>query len=473
MSLGTVFPIPLRALGLAAAILVSSASAHAQTDATGVETRSYGVSEIRTPAGVRLIHILLREEKDQVFAMAWRDRLALRRPEKAGLLALGPSLLAGGGAGTFDAGALEEELRDIGAGLSLNRTRAATLGQVSAPTEQFEPAAGLLRAVLTEPRLPKATLERQKRFRLADVRGARERAASLAQQALALTIVGDHPLAATISYKPDSTIADVSVEDIESWRKAVIARRNLTVVSAGPLTRDAAALLADKVFGELPADSQEGEPVAFALPPPRQRMIVIEKAVEQSVILAGGPLRWAAGGSDGAARAMALSVLGGGNRSRLFVAIRERLGAAYGASAGVTPLLGPQGVFAMEAAVANDRVGSALAAMRAEYAAFRERGVTGDEIEPIKRRMLNSWAETMRRSGSAAAAIRAGILNGLPLDAVDRQAGWIRRQTPEAVSAMIRERMPDALTTIVVTPKAEGLGADCVIASLDELSRCM
>ncbi len=53
----------------------------------------------------------------------------------------------------------------------------------------------LMRSVLTEPRLPRITLERQKRFRLNETRGGRERAATIAQQALALSIVGDHPLA--------------------------------------------------------------------------------------------------------------------------------------------------------------------------------------------------------------------------------------------------------------------------------------
>jgi len=442
-------------------------------EAAEPQQRSYGISDGRTPGGIRLVHIQLPEEKEQVFSMAWRDRLALRQTDKAGLLSLAPGLLTAGGAGPLDGGALEEELRDIGAGLSLSRTRMATLGQVSAPAAGFEAAALLLRSVLIEPRSPRITLERQKRFRLNDSRGARERAASIAQQALALSIVGDHPIAATISLRPETTITSVEAADVEAWRKAILARRNLVVVSAGPLSREAAAALADRVFGDLPADSQDGEPTPFTLPQPRRKTIVVERPVEQSVILAGGPVRWASSGPDGAARAMAMSALGGGFRSRLFVAIRERLGAAYGASAGVAPLAGPQGVFAMEAAVANDRVGAALAAMRSEYAAFRERGVTADEIEPMKRRMLNSWADTMRRSGSAASAIRAALLNGLPPDSPDRQAGWVRRQTAETVNALIRERLPEALTTIVVTPKAEGLDADCVIASLDELARCL
>ncbi len=132
-------------------------------------------------------------------------------------------------------------------------------------------------------------------------------------------------------------ITSVELADVEAWRKAILARRNLIIVSAGPLTRRGAAALADRMVGDLPAESQEGEPVPFTLPPPRARTIVIERPVEQSVIVAGGPVRWASAGADGAARAMAMSVLGGGFRSRLYGAIREKLGAAYGASAGVSP----------------------------------------------------------------------------------------------------------------------------------------
>ncbi len=435
--------------------------------------RSFGISDSRTPGGLRLVHILLPEEKDQVFSLAWRDRLTQRSPEKAGLMMLAPGLLQAGGAGALDGGALDEELRDIGAGLFLSRSRTATIGQISAPAKDFEAAAMLMRSILTEPRLPRITLERQKRFRLNEARGGRERASTIAQQALALSIVGDHPFAATIGFRPESTITSVELADVEAWRKAVLARRNLVIVSAGPLARDAAAALADRMVGDLPAESQEGEPVPFTLPPPRARTIVIERPVEQSVIVAGGPVRWASGGPDGAARAMAMAVLGSGFRSRLYGAIREKLGAAYGASAGVSSLAGSNGVFAMESSVANDKVVAALAAMRQEYATFREGGVKPDEIEPIKQRMANSFADTMRRSGSAAGAIRSAILNGLPPDAPDRQVGWIRRQTAESVSALIRERLPDALTVIVVTPKAEGLGADCVIGSLDELQRCL
>jgi zinc protease len=471
-------PMSLRtALALAAclgAALPSLAQAPAVAPVeTPAQPRSYGISDGMTPGGIRLVHLPLPGEKDQVFALGWRDRLVLRQPEKAGLLTLAAGLVADGGAGALDAGALEEELRDLGAGLSLFRTRAATFGQVSAPAGEFEAAAMLLRSVLTEPRLPKISLERQKRFRLNDVRTARERASSIAQQALALSIVGDHPIAATIAFRPESTITSVEVADVEAWRKAVLAKGNLTVVSAGPMQREAAAALADRVFDGLPLESREGEMVPFTLPAPKAKTIVVERPVEQSVIVAGGPLRWRAGGEEGVSRSLAMSALGGGNRSRLFVAIREKLGAAYGASAGVSPLQGSLGVLAMEAAVGNDRVAEALAAMRSEYAGFRAQGVSAEEIEPVKRRMLNGLAETMRRPGPAAAAIRAAIFNGLPANAPDRQAAWIRRQTPEGVNALIRERLPEALTVVVVTPKAEGLGADCVIASLDDLARCL
>lgn len=459
---------------LAAALLVShpiAAQAPAEAPATA-PARTYGITESRTAAGLRLVHLQIPDEKDQVFALAWRDRLIQRMPDKAGLLTLAPSLVANGGAGPLDAGAFEEELRDIGGSVSLNRTRTATLGQIAAPAEQFEAAAMLMRSALMKPRLPRITLERQKRFRLSESRAARERPQAMAQQALALGLIGDHPLASTVTYRPETTISDVAVTDVDAWRKAVLAKRNLTIVSAGPLSRDAAAALADRVFGDLPAESAEGETVAFDFTAPRARTIVIERPVEQSVILAGGGIRWPTAGPEGVSRGIATAVLGGGSRSRLFAAIRERLGAAYGASASVTAVLGPQGIFAMDAAVSNDKVGVALAAMRNEYELFRERGVTAEELEPIKRRLLNALPEAMRRAGSAASTIRGALLNGSPFDAPDRQALWVRAQTPERVNALIRERLPERLTTIVVTPSAAGLGADCVIASLDELHRC-
>jgi zinc protease len=438
------------------------------------KTTSYAISDGRTPSGIRLVHMLLKDEKDQAFAMAWRDRLIQITPEKAALMDLGPQLLTVGGAGGLNGGVIEEEFKDLGASMSLVRGRVATLGQISAPKEQFEATAKLLRTVLIEPRLTPITLERGKRFLANNLKADRERAERLARDALNTIMVGKSAIAPTVTYAPPSVVTAVTVADVDAWRKAVLARGNLVVVSAGPLPREAAADLVDRTFGDLPERSEDRDPPAFSWGPVFGKTIVIEKQVPQTILLVGGPLNWAAGGAEGHSRAIGFSAFGsGGAGSRLFVAVREKLGAAYGASAGITPILGRQGIFAMQAAVSHDKAAPALAAMREEYRKFRETGVTQIEIDPIKRRMIAGLPDTMRRAGSAASTIRTGLQNGLPFDAADGQAASINAQTVEGINTLIRERLPETLATVIVAPSAEGLGADCVIKGLEELERCL
>jgi zinc protease len=445
---------------------------HAQTPpAAPSPPTAYAITSGKTLGGLSLVHLQIAEEKDQAFSFFWRDREIQHTPEKAGLLGLAPTLLVLGGAGALDGGAMEEELNDLGGYFSLNRGRSIAQGDLFAPRPQIDAVAKLLQSALTEPRLPAITLTRRKRFLLSGTKASREKAENLAREALNLIVIGDHPIARTVNYQPTSTVSDISIADVEAWRKSVL-RRGLMIVAAGPMTRDEAAALADRTFGSLP----EGESASNGIPLALQSLpktIVIERDVAQSVILIGGGVTWRTGGPEGIARNLAMNALGGGNRSRLFIAIREKLGAAYGASASIGSLLGDEALFAMEASVAHDKVQAALAAMRSEYQAFRETGVTAEQIDPVKRRMISGFPDSMRKAGSAASVIRTGMINGLGPDAANQYAGWVTAQNPEQINPLIRERLPESLTTIIVTPSAQGLGADCVIASIDELPRCL
>jgi predicted Zn-dependent peptidase len=99
--------------------------------------------------------------------------------------------------------------------------------------------------------------------------------------------------------------------------------------------------------------------------------------------------------------------------------------------------------------------------------------VTAQEVEPIKRRLMTGFPDAMRKSGSAAGTIRSALQNGQPFDAPDRYLTLVSSQKAEDIGRLITAKLPESLTTIVVTPSAEGLGADCVIRSLDELPRCL
>jgi zinc protease len=433
------------------------------------------ISDGKTAAGIRMVHVRMDDAKEQNLAFFWRDRHVLHNPDKVGMLVLATSLLMTGGSQALDGGALGEDLKDLGAGISMRRTMAFTLGELSAPNEAINETADLLKQVIATPRLPEKSLERAKRSAVGSVKAARERPAAIAERAMSALFVGDHVLGSVASFEPPTVITSVTTSDIDAWRKAVLARDNLVVVSAGRLTREESAALVDRIFGALPETAVIVPAIPFE---PRHvaRTIVIERPVEQSIILAGTTTRWNSA-NDGQSRSIAMNILGGGTSSRLFVAIREKLGAAYGAQAGISAMLGGHFQFSMQASVANEKVGPALAAMHGEHARFIRDGVTEAEVAPIKTRMLTSQAETMRRPGSAASAIRTALTLGMPFDSPDSFGDRLSKISAADISTLIKDRLKAQLTTIVVTPSAaalagEGITVDCVIKSLDELKTC-
>ena len=124
-------------------------------------------------------------------------------------------------------------------------------------------------------------------------------------------------------------------------------------------------------------------------------------------------------------------------------------------------------------AVDNAKAAATLAAIRSEYARFRAEGVTADELEPLKTKLVTEVREQLRRSPGRRARLRDLLLSGFPAD----DARDLRGPRPGALAAAVngsrsRRFPPEPLTFVVVAPSAEGLGADCVIKAPEEISRC-
>ena len=91
-----------------------------------------------------------------------------------------------------------------------------------------------------------------------------------------------------------------------------------------------------RLFAALP---QEGKAFAPAKPTLRApgKLVVLERPVVQTVIAAGGPMTLTVT-PDLVRTQLAVAALGGGPSGRLWKAVRERLGAAYGISTSLQPV---------------------------------------------------------------------------------------------------------------------------------------
>jgi zinc protease len=205
---------------------------------------------------------------------------------------------------------------------------------------------------------------------------------------------------------------------------------------------------------------------------PVGKLVVLERKVVQTAIVAGGASGWTLG-PDALPGTIAVRALGGGVESRLVRAVREKLGAAYRIGAGFHQLHPKAFALVISTAVDNAKAAAAVDAIRQEYARLHAEAVPEAEIEPLRTKLVTEMREQTRRSTSAAARLRDLTQTDFPPDFLPTYETRVRAVAASAVAEGIRLNMPKPpLTFVVVAPSSEGLGADCVIKAPEEIARC-
>jgi zinc protease len=427
------------------------------------------VTRQTSPAGLTFRHVHMPEDHFQALSFAWKDASAIALAGKEGLADLGTALIMEGPRGASRS-AMIEELRDLQAIATLGATASVIQGNLTAPPEKFPAAARLFARALAEPALAEERLAAIARNRVTVSRRAEANAETLAQQLLARLLIAEGPHRRYASGE-SGIFESVKVEDIDRWRKDKLVRDRLALVAVGPMDGSEAGREIDRLFAGLPPTGSV-PPLAKPVLRAPGKLIVLERAVPQTAVAAGGPMLLAVT-PDSARTQLAVAALGGGSSSRLWLAVRERLGAAYGISAALRPIdLQTRALF-IRTLVAHDKAQPALAAIRGEYARFVADGMTDGELDALKAIFVRNHRERLRRAPSLAASLLNAALHDFPDDYLASYEQRIRGYVRMAIAADARSRFPaPPLTTVVVAPSADEFSADCVIKSPDDLARC-
>ncbi len=427
------------------------------------------VTEQRTPSGLSFRYVHMPDDTHQAISFAWQDGTAVSVPGKEALPGLATALMLEGPKG-LSRSAMLEDLRDLQAAMGLNAGANFAHGALSAPRAKFGVAAQMLARVLADPALPDARLAETQRSRAIASQQAAQDAETLAQWLFQRLIVGDSAYWRLWGTDP-AIYGRVTKADIEAWRRDVLVRDGLVLVAAGPMEPAEIARELDRIFGGLP---ESGKRPDFAKPTLRSagKLIVLEKPVVQTAVVIGAPTTLAVT-PDLIRAELGVEVLTRSFVGRLYVAVRERLGAAYGISAALQQVDVGSRMLVIRTPVANDKAKAVLAAIRDEYATYVAEGATDAEIEPLKTVRITRHQEQMRRATSVSSALLSATLNGFPADYLTTLEARIRAVTRAAVNQDIVTGLPKPpLTAVLVAPSAEGLGADCVIKALAEIARC-
>lgn len=413
----------------------------------GAPAEAIEIKQVKSAKG--LSAWLVEDHTNPIFTMefAFRGGSALDPAGKEGVANLVSATLDEG-AGDIRSQAFQQELEDLSISLRYSAGRDNFTGSFRTLTRNRDRAFELLRLSLTKPRFDSEAVERVRGQILSGIRRRQENPRRIAGRALMEAFFPDHPYGrparGTLETVPVIKLADLKVFAAERF-----ARDNLVISVVGDVTPDELAKMLDATFGGLPATARPWK-LAEAKPPARNRTIVIEKSIPQSVIQFGQPGIKRDHPDFFPAYVMNYVLGGGGFESRLYEEVREKRGLAYSASSYLYPwnhaalILGGAGT-------ANARVGETLKVLQDEWRRMWNRGLTAEELKDAKTYLTGSYPLRFSSSGRIASLLTGIQLQELGIDYIDKRNGLINAITLDGVNRVAKKILnPDGLTTIVV-----------------------
>ncbi|MBC2876762.1 MULTISPECIES: M16 family metallopeptidase [Streptomyces] len=268
-------------------------------------------------------------------------------------------------------------------------------------------------------------------------------------------------------HTPIGSMADLdatSLEDAREFFRTYYAPGNAVLAVVGDIDPERTLAWIEKYFGSIPAHDRKQPPRDGALPDVigEQLRQVVREEVPSRALMAAYRLPHD-GTREADAADLALTVLGGGESSRLHNRLVRHDRTAVAAGFGMLRLAGAPSLGWLDVkASAGAEVADIEAAVDEELARFALEGPTAQEMERAQAQLEREWLDRLATvSGRADELCRFAVLFGDPqlaLTAVQR----VLEVTPEEVRAVAQARLrPDNRAVLVYEPTGpQTAGAD-------------
>jgi zinc protease len=344
----------------------------------------------------------------------------------------------------------------INAGASVDRT-AVTL---SALTPNLAPSLDLLADVIKNPAFEPSEVERLRAQQLSQIAQELTDPNSMALRALPPILYGEtHPYGKPFTGTGDpQSVKAVTRADLVAFHQAWIRPDNARIFAVGDIPLAELLPQLEARFGNWapPAASKGTKSFASAAPPPKPRIVLIDRPQSpQSVILAGTvlPVR---GTEDTLALQAANEVLGGNFLSRINMDLRETKGWSYGSRSNLQ-MFEQRIPYVVNAPVQADKTGPAIKALMDQIRGFTtRRGVTPVELTRVINGNTRQLAGSFETSGAVLGALRSMDLLDRPDDYYETIADRYRGMTAQTLDQAARRVIdPKDLVWVVVGDAAK------------------
>lgn len=326
------------------------------------------------------------------------------------------------GAGDLDSDAFQAKLADLGIDFSFEADSDSFIGQIRMLTAHRDEAFSLLHLALTRPRIDAAPLARIRGQVLATIASEAGEPDSVAGQAWFRMMFPGHPYARLTKGTAKSLNA-ITGTDLRNLARQRFGRDQLRIAVVGDINKTDLARLLDQSFGDLPAHA--ASPALPEAPPPGPGGIaVMGRDLDQSIVVFGeaGIRR---DDPDFYAAALLDDILGGGDfSSRLTRELRIKRGFVYSISTDLITL-DHGGLLSGSFSTKNASAAEAITLTRSEWQKMGDSGPTAAELADAKTHLIGAYPLRFGSTQNAAYALLGIELADLPMDYVDKRAGYL------------------------------------------------
>ncbi len=370
------------------------------------------IQKATLPNGLQILLVEDHELPVIAFNLVMQTGSAADPKGKSGLASMTAELLDEG-TKTRDALAIAEQMDFIGASISVGSSYDATFMSMSTLSKHLETALELFADVLVNPTFPQKEFDRIQEQRLTALLQQKDRVPTIASLAFnKIVYSADHPYGNDASGS-DQSIKALTVEDIRSFYNTYYRPNTSTLIvvgdtKLGALKNQLNELLDGWKSQTLPGIEMPKTPVVE-----ERRLYLIDKpAAAQSEIRIGMPAT-ARNTPDYFPLVFANRVLGGQFTSRLNLNLREKHGYTYGARSGIQFNKYP-GPFVASSGVFTAKTDSSLLEFISEIDHLRADGITGEELDFVKKGLTGSFALSFETPSQIAGRLQDVVLYGLP-----------------------------------------------------------
>jgi zinc protease len=415
-----------------------------------VETVTQPVQKFDLPNGLRL---LVKEDHRLPFVefrTVFRGGVLAETPSNNGITqVLARTLLKG--TRTRDAEKIATEIESVGGSIDSYGGYNSFGVNVEVMREDFATGLDLLADVILNPTFPEDAFEREREVQLASIQAQRDHLLQSCSRLMRRTLFGEGGYGLD-THGVEESVSSLTAADLKTFHRALVSPDNCVLAVFGDVDVGALRQSVEQTFGPwkpgggVPPLPSAGAPVSGV------RRVSETRDKKQAVLVLGFPGTTLEAGDRCALELIseACSDLG----SRLFMRIRDELGLAYYVGAQNFPGLIP-GYFAFYVGTDPAKAGLVEKELLAEAAKLRTEGLTAEELQRAKAKLIGQKKIARQDLGSHAMQSALDELYGLGFEHSDHEDALYEAVTLEQVRDVAAARLrEDAVVVALIHPPA-------------------